>query len=560
MSEEVQQRLEHLSVCSEHEKDPVHLIIDKIYNQFRIENEDGTLEDRVDFPAFLKAIESRGIRISDPRLAMLNANIEEFQDLQLSSKSDKQTELDHLVFSGIIKDDIVFINKILDNNLVIPDFPRFTDAITELYNECKDNHGGKNADYIPQLATFDPNYWGVSVCTTDGQRFSIGDCNIPFTMQSTTKPLTYGIGLTEYDAKHVHSFIGQEPSGIAFNEIKLDSAGKPHNPMINAGAIMAAAICKPELSQGDRFDWIHGQFKKLAGGEHLSFNNSIFLSERENADRNNCLAYFMKGAGCYEKDPNCKDQVNKFKESLELYFMLCSQEVTADSCSVMAATLANGGIVPTTEERVYKGDMVKHILSLMLSCGMYDYSGQYAFNVGVPAKSGVGGSLMIVIPNLCGICVWSPPLDEHGNSVRGVDFSTRMVEKFNFHIFDTIRSEKNSKKLDPRINPNEQRNIAIVNVLFAAKAGDLSALQTYYRQGADMGAADYDNRTALHLAAEEGHSRCVKFLVEECKVDFEPLDRWGTTPEDCAKNHPLVLKRFQKYKTEKPNIPEAIQE
>ena len=269
MSEEVQQKLEHLSVCSEHERDPVHLIIDKIYNQFRIENEDGTLQDRVDFPAFLKAIESRGIRISDPRLSMLNANIEEFQDLQLSSKSDKPTELDHLVFSGIIKDDIVFINQILDNNLVIPDFPRFTEAITELYNDCKDNHGGKNADYIPQLATFDPNYWGVSVCTTDGQRFSIGDCNIPFTMQSTTKPLTYGIGLTEYDAKHVHSFIGQEPSGIAFNEIKLDSAGKPHNPMINAGAIMAAAICKPELSQGDRFDWIHGQFKKLAGGEHL---------------------------------------------------------------------------------------------------------------------------------------------------------------------------------------------------------------------------------------------------------------------------------------------------
>lgn len=165
----------------------------------------------------------------------------------------------------------------------------------------------------------------------------------------------------------------------------------------------------------------------------------------------------MRENGCYPKATK-----HKFKESLELYFQLCSMEVTAESSAVMAATLANGGVVPTTGKRVFKVDMVKHVLSLMLSCGMYDYSGQFAFNVGVPAKSGVSGSLMLVIPNLCGICLWSPLLDVHGNSTKGVDFCTQLVKKFNFHNFDClIIDNADKKKRDPRKSHEETRGVAM---------------------------------------------------------------------------------------------------
>ena len=228
-----------------------------------------------------------------------------------------------------------------------------------------------------------------------------------------------------------------------------------------------------------------------------SFNASVFLSERESADRNNALAYFMRENGCYPV-PNGKE---KFKESLELYFQLCSLEATCKSSSVMAATLANGGVCPIgfwwlndlwyfyikklsktffmTGERVFKADMVKHVLSLMLSCGMYDYSGQFAFKVGLPAKSGVSGSLMIVIPNLCGICVWAPPLDIHGNSVKGVQFAQELIKRFNFHNFDSVQDKSNGKK-DPRLSQEESQGSQVVNLLFAAQAGDLTALQCWF--------------------------------------------------------------------------------
>ena len=180
--------------------------------------------------------------------------------------------------------------------------------------------------------------------------------------------MNYALALSEYGEPYVHKYVGREPSGRFFNEICLDTEGRPHNPMINAGAIMTVGLYKPELPIGDRFDRYLETFKKATGGEHLSFNASVFLSERENADRNNALSYFMRENNCYPAEGK-----DKFQKSLELYFQLCSLETTCSSSAVIAGTLANGGVCPTTGERVFKADMVKHVLSLMLSCGMYDY-------------------------------------------------------------------------------------------------------------------------------------------------------------------------------------------
>lgn len=535
--------------------DSASSVEDKIYNMFLSEN--GT---EVNIASMLAALHDHGLTHDDPRLNELHRNIQFYQDQQLDANNkDAPVEIGREVFHHIIKDNIEIINRTLAKQLVVPDFKPFTEDLERIYNHCKTNKKGKNANYIPQLERYDPNYWGLSVCTVDGQRFTMGDTDVPFTMQSTSKPFSYAMALSEYGENYVHKHVGREPSGRFFNEISLDNDKKPHNPMINAGAIMTVGILYPELTIGDRFDKICSAFKKAAGGKHLSFNNSVFLSERENADRNFALAYFMRENGVYPEEV-AKD---KFKESLELYFMICSMEVTVESGAILASTLANGGVCPLTGERVFKADMVKHVLSLMLSCGMYEYSGQFAFHVGVPAKSGVSGALMLVIPNLCGICVWAPPLDCHGNSCRGVQFAEELVKNFNFHNFDCMLfNQGDSKKKDPRKSADEAKGLAVVNLLFAAQSGDITAMRRYHLSDLDMNSADYDGRTALHLASSEGHELVVDYLIKVCKVDPCMKDRWGHTALDDAKQfkHTATEKKLAKYFRRLSMAPEAFEE
>ncbi|KAL3891231.1 hypothetical protein ACJMK2_003494, partial [Sinanodonta woodiana] len=377
------------------------------------------------------------------------------------------------------------------------------------------------ATYIPQLARYSPNYYGVSVCTVDGQRYSSGDVNLPFCLQSVSKPLTYGLVLDELTPEAVHQYVGHEPSGTAFNEISLNRKKKPHNPLVNSGAIVLCSLMKQDLNLADRFDYTSQLFKKMAGGEYLSFNNSVFLSERETADRNFALAYFLRENKCFPEGTN-------LIEVLDFYFQLCSVEVTCESAAIIAATLANGGICPTTGDEIISTRAVRDVLSVMLSCGMYDYSGEFAFRVGLPAKSGVSGAIMLVVPNVMGISLWSPPLDQWGNSVRGVQFCQDLVKTFNFHHYDSLRHTQ--KKKNPSRRRAESMSLDIVNLLFSAYYGDVTALRRYSLRGMPMDIADYDSRTALHIGAAEGHYPLVEFLLSKCKVNPTCVDRWGFTP------------------------------
>ncbi|KAI4882641.1 hypothetical protein NFI96_022492, partial [Prochilodus magdalenae] len=210
--------------------------------------------------------------------------------------------------------------------------------------------------------------------------------------------------------------------------------------------------------------------KKLAGNEYVGFSNATFQSERMSGDRNFAIGYYLKEKKCF---PEGTDMT----AVLDFYFQLCSIEVTCESASVMAATLANGGFCPITGERVLNPEAVRNTLSLMHSCGMYDFSGQFAFHVGLPAKSGVAGGILLVVPNVMGIMCWSPPLDKLGNSVRGIKFCTDLVQLCNFHNYDNLRHF--AKKLDPRREGGDERVKSVINLLFAAYTGDVSALRRY---------------------------------------------------------------------------------
>jgi len=475
---------------------------------------------------FIEEIERTGIRFeTDVRLAPCVSRLKKYRSRKNAPL--ESVNLDYDQFKHVIMGNLPLVTKIFRNDLVIPEFETFCQNVTSLYDKLKTNFDGEPASYIPQLARVPKEKWGISLVTVDGQRFSIGDVHDKFTVQSTSKPITYALSLEELGAGVVHKYQGREPSGRMFNEIVLDHDDQPHNPMVNSGAIMSASILlylvKPEMDMAQKYDYVFDFFKKMAGGEYLGFNNSIFLSERDSADRNNALAYFMRENHCFPPGDI------KINDVLDFYFQTCSLEMTCESASVIAATLANGGVCPTTDKRLVQAERIKHVLSLMLSCGLYNYSGEFAFKVGLPAKSGVSGTIMLVIPNVMGIEFYSPPLDEMGNSVRGVQFCEEFVHLYNFHKVAGDLGEE-SDLIDPTNNKYEVASQLIIHLLMAASAGDETALKGAYQQGVDMNLGDYDGRTALHLAAAEGHVRCVKFLLDTCGVKHDPKDRWGQTP------------------------------
>ena len=278
---------------------------------------------------------------------------------------------------------------------------------------------GKVADYIPELAKADPNWFGISVISADGQIIEVGDCDKPFTIQSISKPFVYGMALEDCGLEQVLAKVGVEPTGEAFNSIVLDEASnRPFNPMVNAGAIATADLVAGK-DFPERLTRMLAMFSRYCG-RPLHLDNSVFLSERITGHRNRAIAHLMLNFGMMSE---------RMAESLELYFQQCSVLVTCRDLAMIGATLANGGVNPVTGERAIAQPLVKYVLSIMHSCGMYDYAGEWAFRVGMPAKSGVGGGIVAVVPGGMGIGVFSPPLDAKGNSVRGVRVCRELFPK-----------------------------------------------------------------------------------------------------------------------------------
>jgi glutaminase len=296
------------------------------------------------------------------------------------------------------------------------------DVLERVVETCRGLTDGTVADYIPELAKADPEWFGAALASTDGHVYEVGDTRQEFTIQSVSKPFAYGGALDALGSAAVTERVGVEPSGNAFNAIMVDEVShRPFNPMVNAGAIVTTGMLP-----GDGVDDLGAPVVDLLGryaGRRLSIDVETFESERATGDRNRAIAYLMRSLG----------MLDDVESTLDSYFRQCSVLVTCHDLALMAATLANGGRNPVTGARALDEKNVERVLSVMSTCGMYDYAGEWAYAVGLPAKSGVSGGVIAVLPGQLGIGVFSPRLDARGNSRRGIAVCEALSEAFGLH-------------------------------------------------------------------------------------------------------------------------------
>jgi glutaminase len=320
---------------------------------------------------------------------------------------------------------------------------RFLDAC---HADFSAETGGAVADYIPELGKADPDHFGISLATIDGHVYEVGDSRLPFTIQSISKPFVFALALDTLGAAQVESEIGVEPSGDPFNSIRLNADNHPFNPMVNAGAIACSGLIHQAKGDG-AFECIRKALGRFAGRE-LGVDEAVYASESATGDRNRAIAYLLRNATVIKGD---------VAKVLEVYFRQCSVLVTARDVAVMAATLANRGINPVTGEQVVTPYAISRTLSVMTSSGMYDYAGEWIYRVGIPAKSGVGGGILAALPARLGLGSYSPKLDSHGNSVRGIKVCEALSLHYDLHMLNRSDDARNSIIADYTIGNSASR-------------------------------------------------------------------------------------------------------
>jgi glutaminase len=324
------------------------------------------------------------------------------------------------------------------------------DYLQELHARHASLRDGLVATYIPELAKANPDWFGICLVTTEGHVYEVGDSRQQFTIQSISKPFVYGLALEDNTRAEVLKKISVEPTGEAFNAISLEpGTGRPRNPMINAGAIAAAGLIAGKEPQ-TRLRRMLEMFA-LYCGEEVKLDEPVYQSESTTGHRNRAIGHMLRNFDILTEPP---------EPVVDLYFKQCSVSVNCRNLGIMAATLANHGVNPITGKQAVRGEYVESILGVMGSCGMYDYAGEWLYRVGMPAKSGVAGGVIAVLPGQLGIGVFSPPLDSHGNSVRGLQVCDDFSRHFNLHLFNTPHANKSVIRLKftaAEVNSNRVR-------------------------------------------------------------------------------------------------------
>ena len=519
-------------------------------------------QDFVESNKLKDALNNSGLKPSDNRLQSL------FK--RLDAHGDKIVFED---FISIIRTSGLLVEKALRGQLALPDFSDFSKNIDKIFEEVKKIKSGELASYIPPLAEVDPDQFGIAIVTTDGQIYQRGDSQKDFSFQSMCKPFNYCFAIEALGLEEVTKHVGQEPSGRQFDDLTLLArsastngfARVPFNPMVNAGAIMTAGLINPEQSHTQRLRHIRQQFGRLIGWtakdtlstELPRFNKNMARQENFKGYNNIAMGYLLMATGSL---PHTKTDLHRdihpdedefdfyiepaVTEALKLYFSICSLEMTATDVAMAAATLANSGVCPISQDRVLSQKTVRNCLPVLQSSGMYNASGTFFQQVGLPAKSGVGGGVLLVVPQLMGICIFSPRLDAQGNSVRGLEMSKRLTSKYLVHTFDGTMTD--TDRLDPKLPIARWLANSCGEAIWAASNGNIRTLESLVSQQRDLQKGDYDIRTPLHLASAEGQLEVVKFLLNN---GVKPIpDRWGGYPISDARNnkHHKIVDLFEK--------------
>ena len=320
--------------------------------------------------------------------------------------------------------------------------------LDEVLQSVAADRTGVLANYIPELAEVDPERLGASIAMVDGELYASGDTDSLFTIQSISKPFVYALALADRGFEKVLDKVGGEPSGEPFNEISLeDSSGRPLNPMINAGAITTHSLVGTEtMNPAERMERVISGLSAFAG-RSLDVDEAVYSSEIEHAHRNLAIAHMLRSHDILTENPT---------GVVEGYTRQCSLLVTVQDLAMMAATLANYGIQPVTGEQVVPKTVVRQVLSVMFTCGMYNAAGDWATQVGIPAKSGVGGGIIGAVPGQLGLATFSPRLDVHGNSVRGVSLFERFSSDMGMHVMNIPTVARSAIRANYRIGSGEK--------------------------------------------------------------------------------------------------------
>ena len=320
--------------------------------------------------------------------------------------------------------------------------------LDEVLQSVAADRTGVLANYIPELAEVDPERLGASIAMVDGELYASGDTDSLFTIQSISKPFVYALALADRGFEKILDKVGVEPSGEPFNEISLeDSSGRPLNPMINAGAITTHSLVGTEtMNPAERMERVISGLSAFAG-RSLDVDEAVYSSEIEHAHRNLAIAHMLRSHDILTENPT---------GVVEGYTRQCSLLVTVQDLAMMAATLANYGIQPVTGEQVVPKTVVRQVLSVMFTCGMYNAAGDWATQVGIPAKSGVGGGIIGAVPGQLGLATFSPRLDVHGNSVRGVSLFERFSSDMGMHVMNIPTVARSAIRANYRIGSGEK--------------------------------------------------------------------------------------------------------